>query len=63
MANILVDRVMDKIDIEALAESLAGKLGENMMTCLSIGSLVNALHTKHAGEFQQALTEAILLRF
>ena len=62
MANRLVDRVMDKIDMDALTESLADKIGEKMLTCINVDSLVNALHEQHTEEFQQALTEAILSR-
>ena len=58
----LVDRVIARLDMDALAESLADKLGEKMVESLNVDRIVTTLFDKHSDELQQGLVEAIVQR-
>ncbi len=60
VAGKLIDRVIARIDMETLAQSLADKLGEKLMQSLSVDDLVTKLFDKHGDDMRQGLTDAIL---
>ena len=46
-ASKVIERVLAKIDTDALADTLADKLAEKLLACINVDSLVDALHAKH----------------
>ena len=61
-AGKVIDCVLAKIDTDALADTLADKLAGKLLACINVDSLVDALHTQHTEEFQDAITTAIIGR-
>ena len=61
-ASKVIERVLAKIDTDALADTLADKLAEKLLASINVDSLVDALHAKHTEEFQEAITTAIMER-
>ena len=57
----LLDRVLDRIDLDELASPLADKLCEQLVGSLNVDRLVTTLFDNH-GELQQGLMEAIMHR-
>ena len=62
IASKLVDRVIVRLDMDALAESLADKLGGKMVGSLNVDRIVTTLFDKHSDELHQGLVEAIVQR-
>ena len=58
----LIDRIMQKLDLDQLAASLADKLGERLLASVNTDTLVDTLLDIYHEEFQHTLTEAILNR-
>ena len=58
----LIDRIMQKMDLDQLAADLADRLGERLLATVSTDTLVNAIFEKYNEEFQQTFTQAILDR-
>ena len=56
----LIDRIMQKLDLDRLAASLADKLGERLLANVHTDTLVDTLLDRYPEEFQHTLTEAIL---
>ena len=58
----LIDRVLDRIDLDELSSSLADKLCKKLVESLNVDRLVSTLFDKHGEELQQGLMEAIVNR-
>ena len=58
----LIDRVLERIDLEELSTAIADRLGEKMLASVNVGLLVTTLFDKHGEELQRGLTNAILER-
>ena len=62
VATKLIDRVMASIELDELATSLANRLGRKLLEATDTDTLVEKLFQKFQGEFQEALTTALLER-
>ena len=60
VASRLIDRIMDNLDIDGIASSLADQLGQKLLATVSTDSLVNVLFDKYHEEFHQTFTQALL---
>ena len=58
----LIDRVLDRMDLDKLTASLADKLGEKLLESLNVDALVTTLFENHGAELQQGLVAAIAER-
>ena len=58
----LIDRVLDRMDLDKLTASLADKLGEKLLESLNVDGLVMTLFENHGAELQQGLVAAIAER-
>ena len=58
----LIDRVLDRMDLDKLTASLADKLGEKLLESLNVDGLVTTLFENHGAELQQGLVAAIVER-
>ena len=58
----LIDRVLERIDLDELASSLADQLCGKFVESLNIDRLVTTLFDSHGEELRQGLMEAIVQR-
>ena len=62
LANRLIDRVLDRMDLDELTSSLADKLCEQLVESLNVNRLVTTLFDMHGEELKQGLVDAIVHR-
>ena len=58
----LTDKLVDRLDIHKLSDSVADQLGEGIASNFKTSDLVDRLLEKYHEEFQAAITEAIIHR-
>ena len=58
----LTGKILEKLDIDKLADSVAEQIGERIMANFAINSLVDGLLQKYQHELQAQITEAIVDR-
>ena len=58
----LTGKILEKLDIDKLADSVAEQIGERIMADFAINSLVDGLLQKYQHELQAQITEAIVER-
>ena len=58
----LIDRVLERIDLDELASSLADKLCERLVESVNVDLLVTTLFDSHGEVLPQGLIEAIVQR-
>ena len=56
----IVERVLPKLDTDQLADAIAGKLSERLLTSLQVDSIVSTLLEKYGSELDEAITAAIV---
>ena len=62
LANRLIDRVLDRMDLDELTSTLADKLCEKLMVSLNVDRLATTLFDMHGEELEQGLIDAIVHR-
>ena len=58
----IVERVMNKLDVEQLSETIAIKLSDEVLARLQVDTLVATLLEKYGSELENAITTAIMER-
>ena len=58
----IVERVMNKLDVEQLSETIAIKLSDEVLARLQVDTLVATLLEKYGNELENAITTAIMER-
>ena len=56
----LVAKILENIDVDGLADSVAQQIGARIMSNFAICELVDKLFEKHQQELQTQITEAII---
>ena len=60
--NKLIDRVIAKLDLDALSDSLTEQISQKMLAAVNVDNLVTAVLDKHGQQLQEGLAQAILDR-
>ena len=60
--NKLIDRVLAKIDLDALSDSLTEQISQKLLAAVNVDNLVTAVLDKHSEQLQEGLAQAILDR-
>ena len=60
--NKLTDRVLARIDLDALTDSLTEQISQKLLAAVNVDNLVTAVLDKHSQQLQEGLTQAILNR-
>ena len=58
----LIDRVLERIDLDELASTLEDRLCEKLVESVNVDRLVTTLFDSHGEELRQGLIEAIVHR-
>ena len=56
----LTSKILENVDVDRLADSVAQQIGERIMTNFAISDLVDKLFQKYQQELQTQITEAII---
>ena len=56
----IVERVLPKLDTDQLADAIAGKLSEQLLTNLKVDTIVSKLLEKYGSELEEGITAAIV---
>ena len=56
----MVAKILENIDVDGLADSVAQQIGERIMSNFAIRDLVDKLFEKYQQELQTQITEAII---
>ena len=62
MCKLANTKIMQNLDIDKLADSVAEQIGERIMANFATSELVDKLFQKYQEEFQANITEAIIQR-
>ena len=58
--NKLIDRVLARIDLDALTDSLTEQISQKLLVAVNIDNLVTAVLDKHSQQLQEGFAQAIL---
>ena len=62
LTTSFIDKVMERINLDDLSDTLADQLASKLVDSIKIESLVSSLFDKYGDELQRGLSDAILQR-